>query len=424
MVIKKLSALEKLAGRAAPVVDDAGKAVAIPLDKIRFDPTQPRQSFHHPDGRVSDDDEKSVDELAESIREQGLIHPITVEPTGDGTYRVVVGERRTRAHLKLGLTTILAKVRDDLTSTKKRLVYQLAENVNREDLTDADMARSIRNLMEGGNGEESLNQSQIAKALGKSEGWVSRYVKYGDEELQRLWVQTGIADTVEKLYRLSVLPMPVQADVQRRVLLPEDHPDHLPKPLGRTTIDDMARAAKIAKGNTPNVNRPGAADTSPLPPHPGGAPSLTIVSTSNAHAATEGDPVAAHLARMVQEGRESGGQSAGQVPTGSGGATINSPKYELAAEHRAAILGAANVVVEGSQKAVAQPPISVRVPMGCLQKVLEKLLPEDRPLLEAVQLSVNLPGPLAGRIANALVGMVVDPREVPAVVQTELAKLQ
>jgi ParB/RepB/Spo0J family partition protein len=145
---KKLSALEKLSARAKPVAVDEGKAVAIPLDKIRFDPTQPRQAFHHPDGRIAEDDEASLDELAQSIESQGLIHPITVEPIGDGTYRVVVGERRTRAYLKLGRTTIEAKIRDDLTNPKKRLIYQVAENVNRKDLTDADMAMSIRSLME------------------------------------------------------------------------------------------------------------------------------------------------------------------------------------------------------------------------------------------------------------------------------------
>lgn len=56
--------------------------------------------------------------------------------------------------------------------------------------------------------------------------------------------------------------------------------------------------------------------------------------------------------------------------------------------------------------------------------MLQKLEPADQEALAVVQLSINLPGPLAGRIANALTGIVVDPSEVPAVVQNELVKLQ
>lgn len=420
---KKLSALEKLSARAKPVAVDEGKAVAIPLDKIRFDPTQPRQAFHHPDGRIAEDDEASLDELAQSIESQGLIHPITVEPIGDGTYRVVVGERRTRAYLKLGRTTIEAKIRDDLTNPKKRLIYQVAENVNRKDLTDADMAKSIRSLMEGTDAVEPMTQTQIAKALGKSEGWVSRYVRFGDDEQQRLWVQTGIADTVENLYRLSILPMPMHAEIQRRVQLPEDDPEHLAKPLSRAVIDDFSRQAKMAKKG---VQTPTVSAT------PSGASSAAAQPSEVRSAAPSAfpgdgipnDPVSRAFAEIAEHGREPAQQAqAGAQQTSSSTATSGSG-YKLSEGDRAKILSTASVTLSNSEKAAAQPPVSIRVPMASLQALLLKLEPADQEALAGMQLSLNLPGPLAERIANALTGVVVDPSEVPAVVQNELVKLQ
>jgi ParB/RepB/Spo0J family partition protein len=419
MASKKLSAQKTPARPAAPAADDGGKIVAIPLDRIRFDPTQPRQAFHHPDGQVAEDDEKAVQELADSIKSQGLIHPITVQPIGDGTHRVVVGERRTRAHLLLGRNTIPAKIRADLTDTKRKLIYQLAENVNRQDLTDAEMARSIRNLMEGKGEEAPMTQSQIAKSLGKSEGWVSRYVKFGDEEQQRLWIHTGIADTVEKLYRLSVLPMPVQADIQRRVRLPRHHPERLAKPLNRNVIDDLARVAKLAR----------AASTHATPVFPPGATSARLP-TRSGKAATREDATdfeSAQLAQMAQAGREWAAESAAgrkKAHTTLVSESSGSTRYTLPAADRAAILAAANVTLQGSPRANAQPPVTVRVPVSSLQKLLRKLEAEDRHALAGVQLSMNLPGPLAERIANVLAGVMVDPSEVPAVVQTELVKLR
>ncbi|RWA45625.1 hypothetical protein AU476_00915 [Cupriavidus sp. UYMSc13B] len=421
MSTKKSSALERLSRRAVPVADDEAKTVAIPLEKIRFDPTQPRQAFHHPDGQVAVDDENGIAELAQSIDAQGLIEPITVASIGDGTYRVLVGERRTRAHLMLGRATILARVRDDLTDPKKRLIFQVAENVNRMDLTDADMARSIRRLMEGADGVEALTQTQIAKALGKSEGWVSRYVKFGDDEQQRLWVQTGIADTVEKLYRLSILPMSLQADIQRRVQLPQDDPEHLAKPLLRSVIDDLARDAKAAKraplalavppGSpvefrepTQPEQRPGAAGTEPGD----GIPN---------------DPVSRAFAEMAEHGRTPDAHQNANAQKPASTSTIGSG-YKLPDGDRAKILNAASVTLNSSEKAAPQPPVSVRVPVASLQALLQRLDPADQEALAGMQLSINLPGPFAERIANVLTGMVVDASEVPAVVQNELAKLQ
>jgi ParB/RepB/Spo0J family partition protein len=425
---QKLSALAKLTARAAPVTVDGSKEVEIPLDKIRFDPTQPRQAFHHLDGRISEEDEKAVDELAESIGTQGLIQAITVEPIGDGTYRLLVGERRTRAFLKLGRPTIRAVIRNlPFPGRKKRQIYQLAENISRQDLSDADISKSISDLMQDSDGEPGLSKSEIAREFGKAPDWVTRYLRFGDEELQRLWVQTGIADTVEKVYRLSILPAATQADIQRRVRLAEGDPERLETPLLRSVIDDLWRDAKSAKAGLPQGATPPAptpmAAAAPISPPGQGQTSPDAAGEQEAGATAPQRGVDATLASMAQAGRES------KAPPPSGSAASHlamlgaaaGGEYKLPEGAREAILAASSGVL---QDGVVQLPINVRVPMGCLLALLDKLSDDDQTALGNVQLSVNLPGPLAERIANVLTGRGVDPSEVPATVQNELVKLR
>lgn len=123
----------------AKTVDDGvyplAMAKEIRHDRIQPDPNQPRTTW----------DEEKLAELAASIREQGILQPIVVEYIDDGNYfRLVHGERRWRAAALAGLSTIPAIVRkvDDNT----RLVRQLIENIQREDLNDVDRARALQQL--------------------------------------------------------------------------------------------------------------------------------------------------------------------------------------------------------------------------------------------------------------------------------------
>ena len=110
-------------------------AKEIRLDRIQPDPDQPRRTW----------DEERLDELAASIREQGILQPIVVEYIDAGNYfRLVHGERRWRAAQKAGLQTIpaiIGKVDDNT-----RLVRQLIENIQREDLNDVDRAQALKQL--------------------------------------------------------------------------------------------------------------------------------------------------------------------------------------------------------------------------------------------------------------------------------------
>ncbi|MBI4317270.1 MAG: ParB/RepB/Spo0J family partition protein [Chloroflexi bacterium] len=110
-------------------------AKEIRLDRIQPDPNQPRRTW----------DQGKMEELAASIREQGILQPIVVEYVDDGNYfRLIHGERRWRAANMAGLQTIPAIIKKVDDNTK--LAQQLIENIQREDLNDVDRARALKQL--------------------------------------------------------------------------------------------------------------------------------------------------------------------------------------------------------------------------------------------------------------------------------------
>lgn len=446
------SALDRLAERAR--ANQASqllgvREIDIPLDKIRFDPSQPRKAFHHLDGRVAEKDDAYITELAATIKERGLIQAITVQEMDDGSYLVVVGECRTRAHLLLGASTIRAVIRNDLTNKGQRLLYQIAENVNRQDLTDDELAGSVLALIKGGEGMEPMSQAQISRTLGKPEGWITRLVRFGDQELQRVWVKTGIALTVENVYRLSILPKSMQVDVLRRVELPVTDSEWLSKPLDRKFIDELSRLAKVNK-NAGKLS-PGTS----IDPSPVSKATAAPIASAAADGVAAAGPVDTGedgwkhsingvlvqkepAAEATQHGfadEISSNYSASHRPVG--GAPINasssgftSGAYSLPADIRADILGSsAAPMAAGSAKAevreTVQAPVSCRVLVSDLVALLSTLQPnaDVRSALDGAQCDLILPGAVAQAIANQLAGVIVNHQEVPAVLQRELAKL-
>lgn len=124
----------------------------VPLDQIRPNPYQPRQQFS----------EESLAELADSIRELGVIQPIIVRQESEGDYVLIAGERRLRAASIAGLTTIPAIVRSP--TEQQMLEMALVENVQREDINPIDAALAYKRLMD----EFGLTQEQVAQRVGKS----------------------------------------------------------------------------------------------------------------------------------------------------------------------------------------------------------------------------------------------------------------
>lgn len=137
-----------------------GLTTMIRLSDIKPDPKQPRKYF----------DQQALDELANSLQEEGQLQPIVVQSDPDhaGRYLIVIGERRWRAASQLGWAEIEAKVK----APKNLRVAQLIENVQREGLTDGEVADTLAEIVAEGN----INASQLAKAVKKSPAWVSDYL--------------------------------------------------------------------------------------------------------------------------------------------------------------------------------------------------------------------------------------------------------
>ncbi|HOD92814.1 MAG TPA: ParB/RepB/Spo0J family partition protein [Clostridia bacterium] len=125
--------------------------IEMDIDKIQRDPRQPRKEFS----------KEELDELAESIREKGIIQPILVRKTGE-TYSIVAGERRFRAAKQEKLKTVPVIVKEF--TEREVLEISLIENIQRKDLNPIEQAEAYKRLCD----EFGATQEQIAKSLGKS----------------------------------------------------------------------------------------------------------------------------------------------------------------------------------------------------------------------------------------------------------------
>jgi ParB family chromosome partitioning protein len=140
----------------------AGNGVQmLPLDRINPNPDQPREHF----------DTNALSELAESIRQQGVIQPILVESRADGRFLIIAGERRWRACEMAGLTEVPVIMREF--TPEQKLEIALVENVQREDLTPLEEARAYRHIMEALN----LSQQDVADKVGKKRSTVANSLR-------------------------------------------------------------------------------------------------------------------------------------------------------------------------------------------------------------------------------------------------------
>jgi len=133
----------------------------IDINSIDSNPFQPRTRF----------DAQALEELASSIRQLGIVQPLTVRETGDGRFQLIAGERRLRAARAAGLTHVPAYVRtaDDTAMLEMALV----ENIQREDLDAMEVAITYQRLIE----ECSLTQEQLSDRVGKQRSTVANYLR-------------------------------------------------------------------------------------------------------------------------------------------------------------------------------------------------------------------------------------------------------
>ena len=133
----------------------------IDINSVEVNPFQPRQDF----------DKDALEELAESIRVQGIIQPITVRQLNKDQYQLISGERRLQASKLAGLTTIPAYIR--LANDQQMLEMALIENIQRENLNAIEIALSYQRLIS----ECSLKQEELGDRVGKNRSTVNNYIR-------------------------------------------------------------------------------------------------------------------------------------------------------------------------------------------------------------------------------------------------------
>lgn len=142
-------------------VEGSSSINEIELSRIHPNPGQPRQEF----------DEEALNELAASIRQLGVIQPITLREIDDNNYQIIAGERRYRASLIAGQETIPAYVRR--AEDENVMEMALIENIQREDLNSIEIALAYQNLIE----TYSLTQEQLSERIGKKRTTISNYLR-------------------------------------------------------------------------------------------------------------------------------------------------------------------------------------------------------------------------------------------------------
>jgi len=135
--------------------------VEVAISDLRSNPEQPRRAFN----------EETMRELADSIREKGVLQPVLAEETADGRYVIVAGERRVRAARLAGLERVPVMVRQF--TADEKLEIALIENVQREDLSPLEEARAYRRLMELTN----ASQEQVAQKVGKDRSTIANTIR-------------------------------------------------------------------------------------------------------------------------------------------------------------------------------------------------------------------------------------------------------
>ncbi len=133
----------------------------IELSKIQANPDQPRRAF----------DEEALQELATSIRQIGVIQPITLRKINDDSYQIIAGERRYRASILADLQTIPAYIKT--AEDENVMEMALVENIQREDLNSIEIALAYQNLIESYN----LTQERLSERVGKKRTTIANYLR-------------------------------------------------------------------------------------------------------------------------------------------------------------------------------------------------------------------------------------------------------
>lgn len=180
-----------------------GNIIQLDLETIEINPFQPRSNFN----------EESLKELANSIKELGVIQPITVRKLDFNKYQLISGERRWRASKLIGLQTIPAYIR--IANDNESLVMALVENIQRHDLDPIEIALSYQRLIE----EIQLTQEQMSERVGKKRSTITNYLRL--LKLDPI-IQTGIRDGFISMGHgramITIEDQDIQAEIYQKIV--------------------------------------------------------------------------------------------------------------------------------------------------------------------------------------------------------------
>jgi len=224
---------------------DENRVLEIDIDSIRFNPYQPRKTF----------DKKSLNELANSIKEHGLLQPIVVIEDIDG-FMLIAGERRVRASKIAGFDKIRAIIAD--IDTKKYLELALIENIQREDLNPIDLALSYKALIK----DYGITHEELSKIIHKSRAHITNILRlltlsdYAQEALREgkisaghAKVLVGLDENKQKILVDSILGQKLSVREVEKVVKKEKKNES--KKSSKKDLD-LSKIAKIFKDSNLN----------------------------------------------------------------------------------------------------------------------------------------------------------------------------
>lgn len=224
------------------VVAGASSLNEVPLSEIEPNPDQPRRNF----------EAEALLELSSSIRQLGVIQPITLRKVGDGKYVIIAGERRYRAAKLADLTTIPAYVRE--TSDEQMMEMALVENIQREDLNAVEVALSYKNLMEVCH----YTQEQLSERVGKKRATISNYLRLLSLPSE---IQMGLKDRKIDMGHARALVNVVKKEDQMDI-----YGQILKNNLSVRKVEELVR--KLAEGNVDADDQETAATAAEKPADP------------------------------------------------------------------------------------------------------------------------------------------------------------
>lgn len=180
-----------------------GTIIELDIEAIEINPFQPRSNFN----------EDALQELASSIKELGVIQPITVRKLDFNKYQLISGERRLRASKLIGLQTIPSYIR--IANDNESLIMALVENIQRHDLDPIEIALSYQRLIE----EIQLTQEQMSERVGKKRSTITNYLRL--LKLDPI-IQTGIRDGFISMGHgraiINIENQDIQADIYHKIV--------------------------------------------------------------------------------------------------------------------------------------------------------------------------------------------------------------